>query len=440
MPYELTYRPKLSFTLIGITLMGVVSSAFGQEGSSLEAEKAKAIFSEAREISDREGGRLWGEKLYGPMFFVDPETRAVIANEADAEGNLQKQDDVYRGRLPKDVMVSNSPAEWAGKRWTMLIWPTLPEEPLPRRIMLAHEMFHRIQPKLGLDAPDLLNGHLDTLEGRLWLQLEWRALAAALVADGAAQSRAIRDALAFRSKRRSLFPGAAKSESGLEIAEGVPEYTGLTAAAPDTKAAYWHAVAQLTHPDASISFVRSFAYISGPPYGLLLDKRMPGWREKLSKQSDLGDLLQSSLAEATPVSAEERAGIYGVSAIRIAETDRAEKIAAQKARYRALLVEGPTLTLPKAGSFRYSFNPSTLISLGEAGTVYPTFHVTAAWGTLDVTDGVLVPPDSSSVTVAAPADTEGPEIQGPGWTLNLAPEWHLAPSSKPGSYVVKKRQ
>lgn len=82
----------------------------------------------------------------------------------------------------------------------------------------------------------------------------------------------------------------------------------------------WRAVAQLTDPDQAITFVRSFAYTSGPPYGLLLDQRLPGWRAKLNAQSDLSALLASTLPRQPDGSA--------------------------KARYRSRLVEGPTLLLP----------------------------------------------------------------------------------------------
>jgi hypothetical protein len=229
----------------------------------------------------------------------------------------------------------------------------------------------------------------------------------------------------------------------LEIAEGIPEYTGLVAAEPDRNAARWRAVATLTDPDLSITFVRSFAYTSGPAYGLLLDQRLPGWRTKVTTQSDLGDMLASTLQSpydgAAIVHAEARALSYGKSAIQMAETERAATVEAVKARYRDLLVEGPTLTLDSAGRFSFSFNPSALISLGNAGTVYPTFHVTDAWGTLDVTDGVLVPTDFSRATVAAPSDINGPHLQGPGWTLDLSPGWQLVPSSKLGSYTVRKQ-
>jgi hypothetical protein len=339
--------------------------------------------------------------------------------------------------LPQSVIVSNAPAEWEGKRWTMLIWQTIPEDAFVRRIMFEHESFHRIQPALHLMAPDTPGLHLDTQEGRLWMQLEWHALAAALVQNGPAQTQAIRDALAFRAHRRALFPGSAKIENGLEIAEGIPEYTGTVAGAPDTASARWHTIGRLTNPDQSATYVRFFPYISGPPYGLLLDERLPGWRTKLNEDSDLGEMLASTLKGRVTDDAEARADIYGAAAIRIAESDRARKADAEKARYRALLVDGPTLLLPRAGKFAFSFNPSTLISLGDAGTVYPTFHVVSGWGTLDVKEGALVPTDFSRATVAAPSDTKGSHISGPGWTLDLAPGWTIVPAAKAGNYMVK---
>ncbi len=403
----------------------------------IDLAKAKEAFAQARTVSEKEGGHLWGMKLYGAMFFVDPQTRYTASNEPDPQGVLHAEDGVYVGTLPKDVIVSNAPVEWEGKRWTMLMWPLYGgAADLP--IIFGHEMFHRIQPALHLDAPDAPNPHLDTAEGRLWLQLEWRALAAALVGKGAAREEAIRDALLFRDHRHALFPGSARTEASLEIAEGVPEYTGTMAGTADLNDARWRTIAKLANPDQSITFPRSFAYTSGPPYGMLLDERMPGWRTKLTKESDLGALLKSTVHGQAKASAEDRANVYGARMLRIAEADRAAKAEAEKARYRAALVEGPTLALPNAGHFRFSFNPSALISLGDAGVVYPTFHASDDWGTLDVKDGVLLPTDFKRATVAAPRDPKGPRLEGPGWTLDLAPGWRVLPGDKPGNYTVKK--
>jgi hypothetical protein len=75
--------------------------------------------------------------------------------------------------------MANTAIDWQGDRWAMVMLP-LPEDAYTRRVLLAHESFHRIQPKLGLTSKEVANAHLDTVEGRYLMQLEWRALAAAL--------------------------------------------------------------------------------------------------------------------------------------------------------------------------------------------------------------------------------------------------------------------
>ncbi|MGD0192004.1 MAG: hypothetical protein ABSD74_14785 [Rhizomicrobium sp.] len=430
----MNFRSKLAFLAL---LISAPFSAHAQSASPIDLTKAQAAFAEARDISDKEAGRLWGRPLYGAMLLVDPATRAVVANEPDPDGVLHQDGNVYVGTLPASVIVSNAPTVWEAKRWTMLMWP-LYGDALTQRVTFAHELFHRIQPALHLDAPDSLNLQLDTREGRIWLQLEWRALAAALMAKGSAQTSAIRDAIAFRDHRHAIFPGSDATERNLEIAEGVPEYTGVVAGTPDTDAARWRTITKLADPDPAMTFVRSFAYTSGPAYGLLLDQRLPGWRTKLSKESDLAELLATTLRDAAPVSAEQQAAHYGKAAIEIVEIDRAAKADSEKARYRALLVDGPTLTLPRSGNLKFSFNPSTLISLGDAGTVYPTFHASDAWGILDVKDGALVPTDFSRAVVAAPKDMAATHLEGPGWTLDLAPGWHVVPGPSPRRFTVEK--
>jgi hypothetical protein len=78
-----------------------------------------------------------------------------------------------------------------------------------------------VQPQLGLLAPEGQNPHLDTVEGRYWLQMEWRALAEAVGHTGPERIAAVRDALAFRLARRRAFPDAAENERRLEITEGL---------------------------------------------------------------------------------------------------------------------------------------------------------------------------------------------------------------------------
>jgi hypothetical protein len=94
------------------------------------------------------------------------------------------------------------------------------------------------------------------------------------------------------------------------------------------------------------------------------------------------------------------------------------------------------LTTPPPGNF--SFNPSSLVTLGDGFTVYPTFHAEAAWGTLDVKDGVRIPTDFSSTTLAAPRSIHGSHLEGPGWTIDLRPGWTVTPALRAGSFTLKR--
>src|SRR3954449_13484078 len=173
-------------------------------------------FDELRAMCARDAGRMWGVSICGPTMIVDRQTRVVAANEAAP------------AILPKEIGIANTAVDWNGKRWTMIVGP-LPEDAFARQMLLAHESFHNVQKKLGFTVNGPSNTHLDSVDGRYWLQLEWRALAKALRGD----RQAVRDALAFRAKRRALMLSAANDERDLETHEGLAEYTGAAFAEPD---------------------------------------------------------------------------------------------------------------------------------------------------------------------------------------------------------------
>ncbi len=428
---------KALHAAIGLCIALVLTSAAHSE-PVLTTAAAKAMFAEAKAVSDKDGGVTWGKALYGPMLFIAQDTHTIIANEPDANGQLRAQDGVWVGTLPPDILPANTALEWQGKRWTMLAWP-LWGDGAGRGRLLAHEMFHRILPDLHLMiAADTTNPHLDTLEGRLWLQLEWRALAAALISIGKPREAAIRDALAFRAHRAALFAGSSESERVMEINEGLAEYTGVRVGSADGAAAHWQAAVKLLTAGEK-TWVRSFPYTSGPAYGLLLDALTPGWRANLTDKSDLAGLLAAALPKAPAGDAVARAKLYGEADVRRAESERAAAAEVEKAAYRAKLVDGPVLLLPNLGShFRVSFDPRDLVPLGEAGTVYPSMQVSDEWGALVAGEGTLVSANWQQVFVTAPTATKGAHLAGAGWTLDLAPGWKLVPGAKPGSFTVKK--
>jgi hypothetical protein len=165
-----------------------------------DLDQAARAFAQVKELSDRDAGKLWGRHLNGPILFVDARTLWAIASQADQEGHLRPQGALWLGRLPDRIAPANTALDWAGVRWTMVLWP-LPDLPHARGRLLLHECFHRIQNDLGLPASNPANAHLDEESGRVWMRLEMRALAEALSQDGKARDQAIRDALAFRERR-----------------------------------------------------------------------------------------------------------------------------------------------------------------------------------------------------------------------------------------------
>src|SRR5690349_3530731 len=269
---------------------------------------ARRTFDDVRVASDEDGGKLWGRPLYGPTLFVDPQTRYVVANQQDASGILKASGGVFEGTLPKDVVIANTATDWAGTHWTMVMWGAVSPVSVARRRLVLHECFHRIQNDLGLPATNANNPHLDTLEGRYWYLLELRALSAALKGE----KQAIADALAFRAKRRSLFADAAANERALEANEGLAEYTGFALRGTGAEETRLAIARRLDGTDRGESFVRSFAYSTGPAYGLLLDIANPGWRGSFHKDSDFAELLKVA-PSADPVA---RAAAYGGETLR----------------------------------------------------------------------------------------------------------------------------
>ena len=407
---------------------------------SIDPTLAEQCFQEAHALAQQDAGRLWGISLSGPMLFVDPETRTVVADRADREGFLKKQGNVFVGTLPDRVLIAGTVQTWAGVRWVMLPWP-LPEERPERLHFMAHEMWHRVQDQLGLPASNPANAHLDTSAGRIWLQLEWRARDAALRHAGSERHSAAEDALVFRAYRRRLFPGAAAEERALEMNEGLAEYTGVRLSRDTESAAIALAVKDIQEIAGGDTFVRSFAYASGPAYGILLDEARPDWRKGLQVDDDVGRLLRKALSITLPddlkAEAHRRAGRYDADRLIVAETAREEARQGRLREYRARLVNRPVLVIP-LHQMNIQFDPRNLEPLGELGTVYPTMRISDIWGILTVSGGgALLNPRWTSVQVSAPRDPDLRPLRGIGWTLELEDGWQLRGGKREDDYVLK---
>jgi hypothetical protein len=418
--------------------------------SEIDRKQAADCFALAERLSRADGGKLWGVELYGPMIFVDPATREAVANQVDQQQQLRPDGTVFVGALPANVPMANSAVDWAGVKWTMVLWP-LPPDDAARGTLMLHECFHRVQDRIGLPMSDPPCPHLDSLEGRYWLQLEWRALRAALIADGPSRRAAVEDALLFRAQRRVLFPESIAAERALENNEGLAEYTGGVLSGRTSEQARRWAADALTAAEKKDTFVRSFAYASGPAYGLLLDALDSSWRQRQKADIDVGQQLAAAAGRNQGTSkpaadlaelAAARADRYAGTALRAAETERQRRREAVQAEYRRRLVEGPVLRISLKQA-RVQFNPNNLVPFGELGTVYPAITVIDAFGKLEVTaEGALLSSDWKLIRVPAPAAGTDPTsgsvaLKGAGWTLELQSGWRVVRGEREGDYQVK---
>ena len=405
--------------LISISLC-LVSPAAAQ----VDQQRAEAYFKEAATICQRDGGRLWGVSLCGPMVFADARTRTLATNQPRPP---EEQ--------PRVLGFTNAPIEWGGSRWAAYIWDftTSFGDARARGILLLHELFHRIQPDLGLITLSGQNAHLDTLEGRVWLRLEWRALARALGQTDEDRKRAVSDAAAFRFARRSQFANSAENERVEEIREGLAQYTGTVATAASHAEAVASALEQLAAAEQHETFLQQ-AYTTGVAYGILLDTASPDWRRRVRSDSDLGQMLMAAM-DVTPVAnAVEASARYGGAELRAAEQTRAEQRVARLRELRNRFVDGPVLVVPSGGGG--TFNAVGATPIPGAGTVYVLpYRQSGAWGTLNATNGVLVGDDGTR-RLPGPARIDGANVTGEGWTVTVATGWTVRSGPRSGDYQI----
>jgi hypothetical protein len=409
-------------------LLSIALAAVGP-GSPTPRQQAIAAIQDFAGYCAR-GDALWDKSLCGPLIFVEPGTREAIASVAPGIDGFVRDGSVWTGRLPDNVSIANTSIELAGQRFAEIMLP-LPDRPLDRRVLLAHESFHRIQPELGFVGREADNSQLDTRDGRIWARLEFAALKAALASRN--WMGPARDALAFRAKRLALFPGAGESEGRLIANEGLAEYTGVKVGAAAEAVPF--AIKRLDGGAGRASLIRSFGYVVGPAYGLLLDRVSSNWRKEALNGRPLPDLL----AEALPPTADEASATqYDEAAIVAEETARDARIQKRRRSLIAELVDGPVVTFP-ASNMNLDFDPNTLFSLGDRGTVYSRATVRDAWGVLTVTGDVLLSPDWSYARVQGPTRTQGDKIVGPGWSAELAPGYVLARDQESGNFVINRQ-
>lgn len=429
--------------LIVLLILTVTAQlTFGQSRIATQHDSVLSYFQEV-EAAYGQHQALWNRSLYGPILLVNPDTREVYANFPDSAGVLKQEGKLYVGSLPKSVSVANTTIRWGGRQWAMIMTP-LSKNRFSRVNLMAHELFHSAQPSLGFKNVNTNNNHLDQKDGRAFLRLELEALKMAVGSSSrSAMVEHLTNAFVFRAYRHQLFPGSDLAENGLELNEGIAEYTGNMVCGRDLAQTAERLKLKLGYFKDNPTYVRSFAYSTTPVYGYLLycDGRT-GWNRSVGSTTNLTSYFVEAFGITLPNdvkgAALEALKRYNGGAILDEEVEREIRNKQLIAECKRKFIEEPHFDI-SGEKLDYSFDPQNVVPVEDKGSMYLDITVIDRWGVLTVTKGALLNPSCSMVTVTNPTSVNGRKVSGDGWTLELNEGYAVVKNEADGRFVLQKR-
>lgn len=375
---------KCVYYLSVLTLcVSVVSCS---QSNSEQLERIATCFENLKKVSDSDNGKLWGKTLYGPTMYVDMQTRNLIANQQNKDNSLEQRGKLFFGQLPDDLVIANTAINYCGEVWTM--WNDSRDLHL-----LIHESWHRIQDEIGLRACMSFNQHLDAAEGELLLKLELCVLKALLQDSSQGLTEGLRDAMTVRKMRQTMFPNG--NENQFECHEGMAEYTAFKLLPLENENEDIReklVAASIMKGMDNTGFGNSYAYLTGPAYGFILDELIPEWRNSICSGKTIPDVISTvvsipeTIDNAVIENISER---YGVTDFIKKERARLEARDKEDAELRARFSESTWLVIPNKNT-NFSFNPNErLVAYDSIGVIYKTMQLKGEFGTIDVKNGII---------------------------------------------------
>jgi len=430
--------------MFSIVLVVVLNTGLVKGQGANEISTAESYFNELSSLCNLDNRSLWGINLYGATMFVFPDSRIIIANEPDNKGVLVKKENLYIGKLPEDFNIANTSFQWNGKNWTMINWDAIPEtDKYSRGKLLIHESWHRNQKEIGILPVMTANTHLDEFQGSILLKLEFIALSHALKAEEEAdKTNHLYNALIIRQYRHSLFPG--NNEDLFELHEGMAEYTGLKLCGIDKKLLPAVAAKQLEMAMDKEGFANSFAYLTGPAYGVLFDELSDSWINNVKTGTVLpvigSQIVDKNISCDTLQLKDNVANLitqYEAEELIKKETGKFENQKQLADFYSNRFLKEDVLII-KNNNIQFSFNPQEKLIPVENGVVYRTMRLVGEWGIAEIKNGIFRSNDWQIFLLPAPVSgMEGSTINEEDYTLYLNDGWKVT-KIKDGKFTLIK--
>lgn len=419
-------------------------------------EKIKTELLKAKELLQKDAGKLWGEKFWNENLLVlDFENNIFSLKKLPKSKTLDSV--LYFKKVPANTLsYTNTVQKYAGEEYATVMTNALND----KSATIIHELFHLIQnEKIKLKGNPV--EYLDNYDAREWLRLEYQALRNALKAidEGKEKSEIkiyINDAFLYRKLRQTKYKDYLQDEIEIETSEGLANYTGFVLSTNPNK--YKTTIEEINFREISQTFTRPFPYATGPAYGLIFDYLKLDWKKGLDEIYNFSKIYESkylkkSLAVTNDLikKANERNN-YG--AIHKEELDRKILFEKRIKYYKDLLVNKPTLQVSLVNSeYSMSFNMNGTLILKGYGIVYSgikgtaldgsnfgNFIITPSKAKLGVT-GILKSKQNGKTkyTFPLPMKIEGNKITGEFYEIKLNEGWKVRKKNAKGDLEIKKK-
>lgn len=391
--------------------------------------RASKYFQDLKETCDKDNGSLWGANLYGPIMFVDRNSRRIISNEADNVGLLRGRDGIYTGLYPREQVISNSPVTFGGKEFSLVALP-VEEEEYRIKSRALHVLFHSFQLHNGIKPMSFNQTNMDDREARLWLKLEWKALRKAIRSEGKERLIAVRDALVFRGASRELYQNYAAEANRFETYDGLATFTSVKMLSDTAGERDARLLESLDRVYKMASYARSYGSIHGALYASLLYDAGYDFHTLNVDTADLGNLVRKVYKVELPAICRDVAGSlalsYDLASVSAEEEERLKNIEKRTRELTGKFIDKNVVYLELESPY-FDFEPEDIHPVDTLGTLYSALRVSDSWGKLSVDEGgCLVSGNYRYMRISAKGfRAEKNRISGEGWNLMLNEGWEL---------------
>ena len=407
--------------------------AWAQSWDSLPSKRALELYAEAQRVCAADGGRLWGENIWGPVLLVRDSDKLAFTNEPSLLRDSRKFESLYCGTLDSDIVVAGSAVSFRGMDVAMVPMFDLTDSALVE--VFVHELFHRFQNRhYGRDEMVYDNAHVDSKTGRTLILCELMELTKALGCNGLDRRPHIEKALDFRRWRWTLFPDKITDECRFEFQEGLALYTQYRLCLRDSAKVAQQLGQDVGRLMTAPNLSRQYGYYMGAMYACLNDVDAT-WRNEVTPTMDLGERVRRiygvGMTGTVDTLALKRTDSYA-EVMRVVDTLEAARMVLKEMVRRKM--ETNNVVWLQAEDYQMGFNPACVTGLEEMGNFFSVIELKGEFGRIYSEYGCVI---SGRPMLIIPEGTKSMRKKTKSFAIELSGGWRLRRCDK-GYDVVRK--